>query len=62
MAARCQQKQWFINPDCTYRPGNKAIPLLPELYRGYYDRLRQYSNTEFYQQIIKECSWLRAYQ
>lgn len=62
MAARCQQKQWFCTPDCTYKPGSKNIPLLPEAYRGNYDRLNRYKDTEFYQQIIKECSWLRAYQ
>ncbi|MBK8965801.1 MAG: hypothetical protein IPM36_03815 [Lewinellaceae bacterium] len=62
MAARCQQKQWFCNPECTYKPGSKQIPILPELYRGYYDRMRRYANTAFYQQIVKECSWLRAYQ
>ena len=62
MAARCQQKQWFCTPDCTYQPGSKNIPLLPEAYRGNYDRMSQYKNTEFYQMIVRECSWLRAYQ
>lgn len=61
MAARCQQKQWFCNPECKYRPGSKMIPLLPEAYRGYYDRLGRYKNTAFYQQIVKECKWLSAY-
>ncbi|MEO6757901.1 MAG: hypothetical protein ABIO24_00500, partial [Saprospiraceae bacterium] len=40
MAARCQQKQWFSGPDCTYRPGSKLIPVLPDAYRGYYDQLQ----------------------
>ncbi len=62
MAARCQQKQWFCHPDCTYKPGSKNIPLLPEAYRGYYDRLGRYANTEFYQRIVKECRWLAAYR
>ncbi|TNE58133.1 MAG: hypothetical protein EP344_10380 [Bacteroidetes bacterium] len=62
MAARCQQKQWFCHPDCTYKPGSKNLPQLPELYRGYYQRLHQYSGTKFYQQIIQECRWLAAYQ
>lgn len=61
MAARCQQKQWFCNPDCKYRPGSKQIPVLPEAYRGYYDRLGRYKDTEFYQKIVKECKWLGAY-
>lgn len=61
MAARCQQKQWFCHPDCKYRPGSKLIPVLPEAYRGYYDRLGRYKDTEFYQMIVKECKWLGAY-
>ena len=61
MAARCQQKQWFCDPDCKYRPGSKLVPFLPEAYRGYYDRLGRYKDTEFYQQMVKECKWLGAY-
>lgn len=61
MAARCQQKQWFCNPACNYKPGSKTIPMLPEAYRGYYDRLGRYQTTEFYKQAVKECKWLAAY-
>ncbi|MCC6462604.1 MAG: hypothetical protein IT260_19205 [Saprospiraceae bacterium] len=61
MAARCRQKQWFCSPDCRYLPGSKTLPLLPEAYRDYYDRLGRYKNTAFYQQIVKECKWLSAY-
>lgn len=61
MAARCQQKQWFCDPDCRYRPGSKLIPVLPEAYRGYYDRLGRYKDTQFYQQMVKECKWLGMY-
>lgn len=62
MAARCQQKMWFVNPACTYKPGSKTVPVLPEDYRGYYDRLKRYQNTEFYQRMVKECRWLPFYQ
>ena len=62
MAARCQQKQWFCDPDCRYRPGSKLIPTLPEQYATYYNLLRtKYAGTEFYGLIIKECKWLAAY-
>lgn len=62
MAARCQQKQWFCHPDCSYKPGSPYVPILPENYRGYYERLRRYQNSEFYQQIVQECKWLAYYQ
>ena len=62
MAARCQQKQWFSSPGCTYRPGNKNIPLLPEAYNGYYGLIKKnYKNTAFYKDAIQECKWLEAY-
>lgn len=62
MAARCQQKQWFCDKDCTYKPGSKLIPALPDGYMSYYNLLTtRYSNTKFYEAIIKECKWLAAY-
>lgn len=62
MAARCQQKQWFCDPDSRYRPGSKLIPTLPEQYSTYYDLLNtKYRSTEFYGLIVQECKWLAAY-
>ena len=62
MAARCQQKQWFCDPECRYRPGSKLIPVLPEKYMTYYNLLiARYSRTNFYTAVVKECKWLAAY-
>ena len=62
MAARCQQKQFFADPELRYRPGSRLIPVLPEKYRTYYDLLQtRYRNTTFYGQIVQECKWFAAY-
>jgi tetratricopeptide (TPR) repeat protein len=62
MAARVQQKQWFCHPDCTYRPGNPNVPLLPAEYMNYYDLLiTRHSKTRYFETVIKECKWLAAY-
>ena len=62
MAARCQQKQYFVSKECRYRPGSKLIPTLPEEYMTHYRTLNsRYANTEFYGKIVKECKWLAEY-
>jgi hypothetical protein len=62
MAARCRQKQWFCSSACTYRAGSKLIPTLPDEYMDYYKLLmNRYSNTKFFEAIVKECKWLEAY-
>jgi hypothetical protein len=61
-AARCQQKQYFCDKDCRYRPGSTLIPSLPDAYFQYYALLRnRYADTKFYNGIVKECKWLAAY-
>lgn len=62
MAARVRQKQWFCHPDCTYRPGNPNIPLLPAEYMTYYDLLiTRHAKTRYFETVVKECKWLAAY-
>mgnify|MGYP000851108420 FL=1 len=62
MAARCQQKQWFTLPATRYQPGSQLIPVLPENYYKYYDRLiKKYADTEFFKLRVQECKWLAAY-
>lgn len=62
MAARCHQKMWFCDLECTYRPGSKLIPTLPDHYMVYYnDLMQKYSETNFYKGVVKQCKWLEAY-
>lgn len=62
MAARCEQKMWFCDPQCTYYSGSKLIPRPPARYFNYYNiLLKDYRNTEFTANVIKECKWLAAY-
>lgn len=61
-AARCEQKMFFASnawqpPSCC----NK-MPALSEAEIPHYQKLKeQFSSTEFYQQIIKECKYFAAY-
>lgn len=62
LAARCQQKQWLGLPDTAYRPGNRTIPLPSREAMYFYDLLMsRYSQTAFYEKIIRECKWFAAY-
>jgi hypothetical protein len=62
LAARCEQKMYFCDPECRYRQGSMLIPDLPAKYSRYYDYLiKNYQQTQFYQAVVKECKWLEAY-
>jgi hypothetical protein len=62
MAARCRQKQWFCDAKCTYKPGNKEIPVVPDAYAQYHQMfLKQATKTEFYKQVVGECKWFGVY-
>jgi hypothetical protein len=61
-AARCRQKQWFVDKDCRYHPGNKLVPKVPDEYNQYYQLLlTKYRTTDFFKEAVKECKWLGIY-
>ncbi len=62
MAARCDQKRWFCQPNFIYRQGSSLIPTLPDEYATHYNMLTlRYKDTDFYEKIVKECKWFAAY-
>lgn len=62
MAARCEQNNYFLSKDCQYSPYRDEIPNPPEIYRYYFDLLKnKYTQTAFYQEIIRECKFFAAY-
>lgn len=64
MLARIDQKEWFLSPNCPYKYQRKTnlIPKLPYDRMVYYNLLvKEYQDTEFYEQIIEECLFFRAY-
>lgn len=61
-AARCEQKIYFQSVQFKPEPCCNRIPRLPEDYQRNFAILeQQYSNTAFYQQIIKECKYFAVY-
>ena len=62
MLARIDQKEYFLSENCPYKIGSNLIPKLPPNRMIYYNLLiREYNDTEFYQDIIEECSFFAAY-
>lgn len=62
MAAKCQLNQYYTSKESNYRSWGNKIPNLPATYRKYYRLLdADYSNTQFYQETIKECKFFEAY-
>ncbi len=62
MAARCEQRMYYISKDCTYNGYDNEIPLFPAAYNRYFQLLKEsYSETDFYQNIIQECKFFEAY-
>ncbi len=62
MAARCEQKRYFLSKDCDYNPYSNQIPVIPENYRRHYDLLlNDYNQTKFFELAISECKFFAAY-
>ena len=62
MAAKREQNMYFTSKNCTYYKNSRKIPQPPDEYRKYFRLIKaEYKETEFYQQIIEECKFFRAY-
>ena len=62
MLAKCDLNDFYLDKDTDYHPYDDLIPILPEKYNAYYLKLKnEFSETEFYEEAIEECLFLRAY-
>jgi hypothetical protein len=60
MASKCEQNQYYLNPDLDSW-GYIDPTYKPEL-RTYFTRLKkEYKNTKFYKEAIKECSYFNVF-
>ncbi len=61
MAAKCDQKIYFMSDEYSSSCYN-CIPDLPEAYLANFQRLKyDYSHTNFYLEVIRECKYFEAY-
>jgi hypothetical protein len=62
MLAKCDLNDFYIDPETEYHPYDDLIPVLPEKYNFYYVKLRdEFSDPQFYEQVVEECLFLEAY-
>ena len=64
MLAKCDLNEFYIDPETKYRykPKENQMPIIPSKYLKQYEVLiNNYSETEFYKEIIKECKFFKAY-
>lgn len=62
MAAKCEQKMYFMSDAYRAEPCCNQIPKLPESYLVNFKRLKEeLAGTEFYEYIIEECQYFRVY-
>lgn len=61
MAAKCERLLWYMS-EAYEPPCCNQIPVAPKEYSFNYQRLKEdYADTKFYQQVLKECQYFRAY-
>jgi hypothetical protein len=62
MAAKCEQKMYFMSKQYKSEPCCNQIPKLPESYLVNFKKLKDdLSDTEFYGQMIEECKYFQVY-
>ncbi len=62
MLAKCDLNDFYIDPETEYHPYNDLIPVLPKAYNFYYFKFKdEFSDTQFYEEVVEECSFLGAY-
>jgi hypothetical protein len=62
MAAKCERLLYYMSDGYRPPPGPNQIPVLPEEFANNYRRLKNdFAETRFYQQVLKECQYFRAY-
>lgn len=63
MGARCEHNMYYLSKDCSYRGGyTNQIPNFPSEYQNYFRYLKtSLSGTKFYERMIDECIFFRAY-
>jgi hypothetical protein len=60
--ARCGWLTYVTSSRYQRPPGSNQLPVLPPEYKIYYQHLvENYSETDFYKWIIKECKSFKAY-
>ncbi|MBK7406841.1 MAG: hypothetical protein IPJ40_01460 [Saprospirales bacterium] len=62
MAAKCERLLYYMSDTYQPPPCCNQIPALPEDFSVYYRHLKKdYAETRFYQEVLKECQYFRAY-
>ena len=62
MLAKCDLNDFYLHPETEYTYHGNEVPRVPEEFFKHYAKLiDDYSDTDFYKMIIKECKFFEAY-